>query len=168
MQKFGIAMTILNGLFFAGSFGFSPVAPPTFAQWVVTTFKIENRTDVSFASVDVMSPVAASDQGQALDLAPAPGTSPHPENGWSWFDACDHNPITNPLQVFCARMGINRTDNKNWAEFGYLFWDGAPTGGIKFKIGGTTVGEITIDPSNHDPVWTIKGRVKARGFDIIP
>lgn len=34
---------------------------------------------------------------------------------------------------------------------------------------GNTVGaELSIDPSNNDPVLTIKGRIKARGYDIVP
>jgi len=134
---------------------------PAFAQWVATTFQVGERTDVSFAAVGVAYP-SFPGKDMAFDLAPSPGATADVDNGWSWFDACDHDPRLDPTNVYCSRMGIK----PGWAEFGYMHWDAAPMGGIRFRIGPNTVGEVTIDPTNHDPVWTIHGSIKARSFDV--
>ncbi|MGO7972782.1 hypothetical protein U8Q05_05240 [Rhizobium ruizarguesonis] len=131
---------------------------------LATTFNMANRADVSFAAVGVVSPNAAG-KNMAWDVAPGEGATANADSGYAWQDVCNINPIVHPTSgIFCAREGIK----DGWAEFGYVNYNGAPTGGIRFRIGGQTVGEVVIDPSNNDPVWIVKGRIKARGFDVIP
>lgn len=162
MRKFFNAFLAITALVLWASV--AEQVSPAFAQFVATTFNIANRTDVSFAAVGVVSPNVAG-KNMAWDVVPGEGATANSDSGYAWQDVCNINPITHPTSgIFCAREGIK----DGFAEFGYVYYNGAPIGGIRFRIGGQTVGEVTIDPSNNDPVWTIKGRVKARAFDIIP
>lgn len=45
---------------------------------------------------------------------------------------------------------------------------GAGVRNVRIIMGNTVGAELSIDPSNNDPVLTIKGRIKARGYDIVP
>jgi hypothetical protein len=164
MKKSSFVFAGINFVIMAITLMASPFAPPAVAQFVADTFNVANRTDVSFAAVGVVSPNAAG-KNMAWDVVPGEGATANSDSGYAWQDVCNINPITHPGSgIFCAREGIK----DSWAEFGYVYYNGAPQGGIRFRIGGNTVGEVTIDPVTHDPIWTIKGRVKARGFDIIP
>ncbi|MGR8960057.1 hypothetical protein [Rhizobium leguminosarum] len=67
MSKLGIALTALNGLFFAGSLGLSPIAPPAFAQFLATSFNIRGTMSPSLRSTNVQDNAALLAQGMNLD-----------------------------------------------------------------------------------------------------
>ncbi|GLR58273.1 hypothetical protein [Rhizobium indigoferae] len=163
MSKLGIALTALNGLFFAGSLGLSPIAPPAFAQFLATSFNISQRNDVSFASVAVARPNEPG-KNMAFDIVPGEGAISNSDSGYAWQDICNIDPIRHPgSPIFCARSGIK----DGWAEFGSKNYDGAGVRNVRIIMGNTVGAELSIDPSNNDPVLTIKGRIKARGYDIV-
>ncbi|ASS53944.1 hypothetical protein ACU8NH_04670 [Rhizobium leguminosarum] len=114
MSKLGIALTALNGLFFAGSLGLSPIAPPAFAQFLATSFNISQRNDVSFASIAVARPNEPG-KNMAFDIVPGEGAISNSDSGYAWQDISNIDPIRHPGSPnFCARSGMK----DGWAEFG--------------------------------------------------
>ena len=85
---------------------------------------------------------ALPDQPLALDLAPS-GAGYSPDNGYTWFDACDKDLVDDDgqVRVRCARMGIKA----DGVEIGSRAFNGAPEADVYLIVGRKRVARITAD-----------------------
>jgi hypothetical protein len=134
-------------------------------RWAYTTYGFRDRPATQPAKITVAEIHPNNElHTMALDIAPGNNCTPHPANGYAWVDVMDRSTIDHEgLPTRSARVGIK----PDCIEVGSLAWDGATPLPIHLIIGGVTAVEIRLDPTNNDPVLTIKGRIKARGYDII-
>ncbi len=143
-----ICLSVLN-LFALGA------SQPAFAQIVMDRFSFGPRTALTEFPVASIRP-SATGQIAALDVMPSAGASPHPDNGYAWFDACDADILHayGDVPVTCARVGI-KSDR---VEFGSRNFDGGMPKDVYIIRDRQVIGRF------HAGGLEVFGTVKAQAF----
>lgn len=130
-----------------------------FAQTNDQAYSLMPRTELKAFPVPSFRP---STPGRVIgvDAFPSAGASAHPDNGYSWFDACDADiqHANGNVPVTCARMGIK----PDRVEFGSRNFDGGAPKNIYI------VRDRQVIAIFDEYGLTVFGTVRARGFQNIP
>jgi hypothetical protein len=152
-RGFIVALTVLN----VTACGYS-MTGPSIAQSEAKTWTLAAR---SLLPIPVPSFTPTADrQVIGVDAYPSPGAEPDPDNGYSWFDACDANLMHSKgdTPVTCARMGI-KADR---VEFGSREFDGGAQKDVYIIRGKEVLARFGADG------LTVYGPVTAKEFRVQP
>lgn len=150
MNKSILAITALNVAILGAN-----MVSPVLADLIVSRFELAPRTAVTSFPVPSFRPTTAG-QVIGVDAYPSAGAVAHPDNGYSWFDACDKDLMAanGNVPVTCARMGV-QTDR---VEFGSRNFDGGAQKDVWIVRDRQVIAKFTSTG------LTVFGTVTANGF----
>lgn len=150
MKKFIIFATAINVCATIAN-----ISSPAWAQLVVDRFSLAPRTGITAFPVPSFKPTSPG-QVIGVDAFPSAGAAPHPDNGYSWFDACDADlqHANGNVAVTCARMGVKH----DRVEFGSRNFDGGMPKDVYIIRDRQIIGKF------DSTGLTVFGIVKAQGF----
>lgn len=124
-------------------------------MYVNNTFSLTARSAITQFPVAVLRPTGQATIA-ALDIVPTAGAVPHPDNGFTWVDACDADVLhaNGGTPVSCARMGIK----PDRVEFGSRSFDGSTPRDVYI------IRDRQVVARFHQGGLDVYGTIRARNF----